>query len=76
MTLLLEKTLKCLNTFKVSAILNTVVEIDNLTKDYEVGFWRKRKVRALDELSLTVNNGESLGSSGPTALVRQPLSNS
>ena len=25
------------------------IEITNLTKDYEVGFWRKRKVRALDE---------------------------
>src|SRR5215210_1309053 len=32
-----------------------IVEIENLTKDYEVGFWRKRKVRALDGLSL---NGE------------------
>ena len=31
-----------------------VVEIENLTKDYEVGFWRKRKVRALDGLSLNV----------------------
>src|SRR5688572_27211925 len=37
------------------------VEIDNLTKDYEVGFWRKRKVRALDGLSLTVNQGEIFG---------------
>ncbi len=39
----------------------TVVEIDTLTKDYEVGFWRKRKVRALDGLSLTVDQGEILG---------------
>ena len=38
-----------------------VVEIENLTKDYEVGFWRKRKVRALDGLSLTVNQGEIFG---------------
>ena len=38
-----------------------VIEIDNLTKDYEVGFWRKRKVRALNGLSLTVNQGEILG---------------
>ena len=37
------------------------VEIENLTKDYEVGFWRKRKVRALDALSLTVNPGEIFG---------------
>ena len=34
------------------SIMSAVVEIENLTKDYEVGFWRKRKVRALDGLSL------------------------
>ena len=38
-----------------------VVEIENLVKDYEVGFARKRKVRALDALSLTVNQGEIFG---------------
>ncbi|MGH9931374.1 MAG: ATP-binding cassette domain-containing protein [Pyrinomonadaceae bacterium] len=38
-----------------------VVEIENLVKDYEVGFLRKRKVRALDALSLTVNQGEIFG---------------
>src|SRR5437016_11085167 len=38
-----------------------IVEIENLTKDYEVGFWRKRKVRALDGLSLSVNQGEIFG---------------
>src|SRR5918998_918019 len=37
------------------------IEIDNLTKDYEVGFWRKRKVRALDSLSLAVEEGEIFG---------------
>jgi ABC-2 type transport system ATP-binding protein len=37
------------------------IEIDNLTKDYEVGFWRKRKVRALDCLSLTVERGQIFG---------------
>ncbi len=37
------------------------IEIDNLTKDYEVGFWRKRKVRALDGLSLTVERGQVFG---------------
>src|SRR5438034_6843824 len=37
------------------------VEIENLVKDYEVGFARKRKVRALDALSLTVNQGEIFG---------------
>ncbi len=38
-----------------------IVEIDNLSKDYELGFWRKRKVRALDKLSLTVEAGEIFG---------------
>jgi ABC-2 type transport system ATP-binding protein len=37
------------------------IEIDDLTKDYEVGFWRKRKVRALDGLSLAVEEGEIFG---------------
>src|SRR6266540_3700171 len=39
----------------------SIVEIDNLTKDYELGFWRKRKVRALDGLSLRVEEGEIFG---------------
>ncbi|HSS20206.1 MAG TPA: ABC transporter ATP-binding protein [Pyrinomonadaceae bacterium] len=41
--------------------MSNVIEIDNLTKDYEVGFVRKRKVRSLDGLSLTVNQGEIFG---------------
>ncbi|MDX6500388.1 MAG: type transport system ATP-binding protein [Blastocatellia bacterium] len=41
--------------------MTTVIEIDNLTKDYETGFWRKRKVRALDGLTLTVESGQILG---------------
>jgi ABC-2 type transport system ATP-binding protein len=38
-----------------------VVEITNLTKDYEVGFWRKRKVRALDGLTLSIDPGQIFG---------------
>ncbi|HKR13438.1 MAG TPA: ABC transporter ATP-binding protein [Pyrinomonadaceae bacterium] len=38
-----------------------IVEINNLTKDYEVGFLRKRKVRALDDLSLSVDAGQIFG---------------
>ncbi|MDQ1640324.1 MAG: type transport system ATP-binding protein [Pyrinomonadaceae bacterium] len=41
--------------------MDAVVEIDNLSKDYEVGFVRKRRVRALNGLSLTVNQGEIFG---------------
>jgi ABC-2 type transport system ATP-binding protein len=41
--------------------MTTAIEIDNLTKDYETGFWRKRKARALDGLSLTVESGQIFG---------------
>jgi ABC-2 type transport system ATP-binding protein len=39
----------------------TIIEVQNLTKDYEVGFARKRKVRALDGLSLMVEAGHIFG---------------
>ncbi|HYH84373.1 MAG TPA: ABC transporter ATP-binding protein [Pyrinomonadaceae bacterium] len=41
--------------------MTQAVEIQNLTKDYEVGFFRKRKVRALDSLTLDVGRGEIFG---------------
>jgi ABC-2 type transport system ATP-binding protein len=41
--------------------MNHIVEIENLTKDYEVGFWKKRKVRALDNLNLQVEPGQIFG---------------
>src|SRR6266545_3841021 len=41
--------------------MTSVIEIENLTKDYETGFWRKRKVRALDGLSLKVEKGQIFG---------------
>src|SRR5438067_2985604 len=41
--------------------MTSAVEIQNLTKDYEVGFLRKRRVRALDSLTLTVGRGEIFG---------------
>src|SRR5438309_12069258 len=36
-----------------------------LTKDYAVGFWRKRPYRALDRLTLEVRAGEVFGFLGP-----------
>ena len=42
-----------------------VIEIDGLTKDYEVGFLKKKKVRALDHLTLEVRGGEIFGFLGP-----------
>ena len=41
--------------------MDTIIEIANLSKDYEIGFWRKKKVRALDDLSLTVEAGQIFG---------------
>ncbi|HMB81835.1 MAG TPA: ABC transporter ATP-binding protein [Vicinamibacterales bacterium] len=37
----------------------------DLTKDYAVGFWRKRPYRALDRLTLDVEAGEVFGFLGP-----------
>src|SRR5688500_3508272 len=41
------------------------IRIEDLTKDYQVGFWRKRPYRALDRLSLEVQTGEVFGFLGP-----------
>jgi ABC-2 type transport system ATP-binding protein len=43
----------------------TVIQIHNLTKDYEIGFLRKKTVRALNQLSLEVKRGEIFGFLGP-----------
>src|SRR5215831_13646720 len=37
----------------------------DLTKDYAVGFWRKRPYRALDRLTIDVGQGEVFGFLGP-----------
>ncbi len=37
------------------------VEIKNLSMDYETGFWKKKKVRALDDLTLNVKSGQIFG---------------
>ncbi len=41
------------------------IETIELTKDYPVGFWRKRPRRVLDHLSLQVEQGEVFGFLGP-----------
>ncbi len=41
------------------------IRIEDLTKDYQVGFWRKRPYRALDRLTLEVQPGEVFGFLGP-----------
>ncbi len=42
-----------------------IIEIEGLTKDFQVGFWKKRPVRALDNLNLNVEQGEVFGFLGP-----------
>jgi ABC-2 type transport system ATP-binding protein len=41
------------------------IQIEELTKDYAIGFWRKRPYRALDRLSLAIEPGEVFGFLGP-----------
>lgn len=41
------------------------IEISGLEKIYNVGFWRKRQKRALQPLTLTVEDGEVFGFLGP-----------
>src|SRR6185503_10504083 len=43
----------------------TALSTFELTKDYAVGFWRKRPYRALDRLTLDVEAGEVFGFLGP-----------
>lgn len=45
--------------------MNSALQTEDLTKDYAVGFWRKRPRRALDRLSLQVEPGEIFGFLGP-----------
>jgi ABC-2 type transport system ATP-binding protein len=41
--------------------MSYIVEIENLTKDYEKGFFVKKKIRALDGLTLNVESGQIFG---------------
>ena len=41
------------------------IEIEGLTKDFEVGFFRKRPVRILDGVTLSVEKGDIFGFLGP-----------
>ncbi len=45
--------------------MSAAIRIEALTKDYAVGFWRKRPYRALDGLSLEIEEGEVFGFLGP-----------
>ncbi len=41
------------------------IDTEDLTKDYALGFWRKRPYRALDRLTLAVEPGSVFGLLGP-----------
>lgn len=41
------------------------IEIEGLSKDFQIGFWKKRPYRALDGLNLQVEQGEVFGFLGP-----------
>ena len=45
--------------------MSPAILIEDLTKDYAVGFWRRRPYRALDRLSLAIEPGEVFGFLGP-----------
>ena len=41
------------------------IQIEQLTKDFPVGFWRPRPRRVLDALTLDIPHGEIFGFLGP-----------
>ncbi len=41
--------------------MNAIIEIKGLSKDYEKGFLKKKKIRALEDLSLNVEPGQIFG---------------
>jgi ABC-2 type transport system ATP-binding protein len=43
----------------------SAIRIEELTKDYAIGFWRRRSYRALDRLTLEIDTGEVFGFLGP-----------
>lgn len=45
--------------------MSAAIETEDLTKDYLVGFWRRRPYRALDSLSLSIETGDVFGFLGP-----------
>lgn len=43
----------------------SAIEINGLSKDYKVGFWRQQTRRALNRLTLSIEKGEVFGFLGP-----------
>jgi ABC-2 type transport system ATP-binding protein len=49
----------------LDSCMAAVIEIEDLVKTFQVGFWKKRPVLALDHLCLDVEPGEIFGFLGP-----------
>jgi ABC-2 type transport system ATP-binding protein len=45
--------------------MTPAIRIEELTKDYTIGFWRRQRYRALDRVSLDIEPGEVFGFLGP-----------
>jgi ABC-2 type transport system ATP-binding protein len=45
--------------------MSPAIRIEELTKDYAIGFWRRRPYTALDRLTLDIEPGEVFGFLGP-----------
>jgi ABC-2 type transport system ATP-binding protein len=45
--------------------VTSVIRTEHLTKDFLIGFWRRRPQRALDDVSLDIPGGEVFGLLGP-----------
>jgi ABC-2 type transport system ATP-binding protein len=43
----------------------SAIRVEELTKDYAIGFWRRHNYRALDRLTLEIERGEVFGFLGP-----------
>ena len=51
----------------------SIVEISNLSKTYSSGFFKKKSIKALSDVSFSVNQGEIFGLLGPNGAGKTTL---